>query len=123
MLSSTRAGGQAASDCARPASTPSTLARNDQSCVRDARAREATCPPSPTRHVRDARARRISLAAPLLPPFVTRGHLPSLAQQSHAVASCLSPENKHGDPNGIRRRASYLPGALSRQPDLALPVP
>src|SRR5207244_8333532 len=31
-------------------------------------------------------------------PFVTRGHLPSLAQQSHAVASCLSPENKHGDP-------------------------
>src|SRR5207249_2389637 len=39
--------------CARPASTPSTLARNDQSCVRDARAREATCPPSPSRHVRD----------------------------------------------------------------------
>src|SRR5206468_5954563 len=25
------------------------------SCVRDARAREATCPPSPARHVRDAR--------------------------------------------------------------------
>src|SRR3989442_15794986 len=29
--------------------TPSTLARTDQSCVRDARAREATCPPSPAR--------------------------------------------------------------------------
>ena len=28
-------------DCARPASTPSTPARNDQSCVRDARARSA----------------------------------------------------------------------------------
>src|SRR5881296_2010240 len=31
--------------CARPASTPSTPARNDQSCVRDARAREAAWPP------------------------------------------------------------------------------
>ena len=35
-----RAGGLAASHCARPASTLSTTARNDQSCVRDARARE-----------------------------------------------------------------------------------
>src|SRR5437870_299898 len=49
MLTSSGRGGRAASDCARPASTPSTLARNDQSCVRDARAREATCPPSPAR--------------------------------------------------------------------------
>src|SRR5439155_19411004 len=30
--------------CARPASTPSTPARNDQSCVRDARARESARP-------------------------------------------------------------------------------
>ena len=51
--------------CARPASTPSTPARNDQSCVRDARAREAAWPPYACSCVRDARARGISLAARL----------------------------------------------------------
>src|SRR6059036_3181708 len=89
MLSSTRAGGQAASDCARPASTPSTLARTDQSCVRDARAREATCPPSPARHVRDARARR-SLR-PLRLPIPPRQH--EGADQNHRGAQELA----HGE--------------------------
>src|SRR5256886_17686292 len=58
-----RAGGLAASDCARPASTLSTPARNDQSCVRDARAREAAWPPHARSYGRDARAGGISLAA------------------------------------------------------------
>src|SRR5437867_4202621 len=58
-----RAGGLAASDCARPASTPSAPARNDQSCVRDARAREAAWPPHARSYGCDARAGGISLAA------------------------------------------------------------
>jgi len=50
-----RAGGLAASDCARPASTPPTPARKDQSCVRDARAREAAWPPHARSCIRGAR--------------------------------------------------------------------
>src|SRR5439155_10847231 len=41
-------GGRDASNCARPASTLSTPARNDQSCVRDARAQRAALPPRPS---------------------------------------------------------------------------
>src|SRR5437867_11824940 len=90
MLTSSGLGGQVVSDCARPASTPSALARNDQSCVRDARAREATCPPSPSRHACDGpfytRPRLLdSLTQPLLqyhpsamtPPTITRGNRPT----------------------------------------------
>src|SRR3989475_1007665 len=143
------AGGWAGLHCARPPSTPSASARNES--ILSARCASTTGSPAapplfPVCATRE-HVRPPALRAPLVTcamrehgglawpprsfhpsspdpsPFVTRGHLPSLAQQSHAVASCLSPENKHGDPNGIRRRASYLPGALSRQPDLALPVP
>src|SRR2546422_2172813 len=63
LSAASRAGGLAASDCARPASTPSAPARNDQSCVRDARAREAAWPPHARSYGRDARAGGISLAA------------------------------------------------------------
>src|SRR2546430_16990385 len=87
MLTSSGRGGRAASDCARPASTPSTLARNDQSWVRDARAREATCPPSPTRHGRDARAGGISLAA------LFRQHRSNSARLAHALLRSLSCSN------------------------------
>src|SRR5439155_14270377 len=42
------ASGWAGLHCARPASTLSTPARNDQSCVRDARAQRAALPPRPS---------------------------------------------------------------------------